>query len=116
MCGPDPVPVPGGVGVGLLALNRGCLGIGVEPDGHRRFRELHRRNVHQVAPKYELLAVALDDVDAVAGRVAPAGHRLHAGDKLGVTIEGPELSRGAPRRRFSIRVERKVVSFLGQVS
>src|SRR4051812_32156910 len=57
----DKVAVMGSLGIGFLPLDSSGLGIGVELDGDRRTVELHRGDVHQVAPEHDLLALAFGD-------------------------------------------------------
>ena len=91
--GRDPVPLLGGVGVLLLALCRGSFAVGIESDRHRRLRELNGRDMHQVAPYHQSLALAFDHVDRVARCVAVSRNGGDAWYKIGVAVERLELTR-----------------------
>ena len=116
----DQVALLGGFGIGLLALHGRGLAVGVELDRHRRVRELHRRDVHQVAPQHQLLALAFDDVDAVPRRVPGCRDRLDAGHELGAAVEGLELAcrhigvqRGLRALEEALRVGRGLLEVRG---
>src|SRR4030095_7043490 len=83
----DQIATIGGIGEGEFVLACGHRAIDVVSNRHGRILELHRRNVDDVSPQHELLALGLHNEHGVPWRMAVRRSRTDAGDQLGFTLE-----------------------------
>ena len=94
------VPILDGVREGPVMLACCQRSVNVVADGDGRVVELHRCDVHYIAPQDELLVLALNHVHGVPGRVSVCGFRTHTGDEFDCALEHLELA------RIKLRIDR----------